>query len=465
MLWLYLSFPQLQLDSLYARQQSQAIAVVDEASNKVVQRNAIAQKDGIKLGMGLASAAALLPELHLVPYNKSVEQQHLKDIAQTLYQFTADIAIDPPHGLFLKVGNMFKLYQGLTAYWQMVCAALDDFGYQYTYATAYSPLAAKLLANYHGNILCSDKAQLKTYLLSLPIEAMEIDDKQLQQLQRVGIRRYEQLDHIPAKQLAKRFEQGFVQYLLKIQGVLPYPLSFYHPPLTFKQSIELLYDIEATSVLLKPLARLIAALQSFLRIRGLASCHVYCDLTQRDGQKQSVHIRSAQAIDSADKWLALATLQFERMTLSAPVTHITVRCEQLQALQQQAQDLFEPASQGLAPLELVSLLQAKLGHEQVYSVQQVNEHQPEYESQKSAPLVSSSDISADLKPLRPGYILSQAVPLQEKVDILYGPERILTNWHKTSVLRDYFVARNTHGQWCWLYRQHDGQWFIQGYFG
>ena len=30
--------------------------------------------------------------------------------------------------------------------------------------------------------------------------------------------------------------------------------------------------------------------------------------------------------------------------------------------------------------------------------------------------------------------------------------------------RDYFVAKNTQGQCCWVYRELNNQWYIHGYF-
>ena len=72
MLWLYINFPSLQLDSLQvskgkcvAGQQltdSQAIVIVDEHKNSIVQLNASAIKQGVKVAMGLAMAASLADE-------------------------------------------------------------------------------------------------------------------------------------------------------------------------------------------------------------------------------------------------------------------------------------------------------------------------------------------------------------------------------------------------------------------
>jgi protein ImuB len=49
-----------------------------------------------------------------------------------------------------------------------------------------------------------------------------------------------------------------------------------------------------------------------------------------------------------------------------------------------------------------------------------------------------------------------------------GPERIQSGWWDNKpVDRDYFVARNTLGETCWVYRELDPakRWYLHGVFG
>lgn len=64
LLWLYLHFPTLQLDTLFHNKDSNhdadvAVAIVDGRRHEVIQANQYALEQGVKLGMGLGSAAAL----------------------------------------------------------------------------------------------------------------------------------------------------------------------------------------------------------------------------------------------------------------------------------------------------------------------------------------------------------------------------------------------------------------------
>ena len=73
MLWLYLHFSSLQLDTLFNSNElglnedshNQPLIIVDEKDHRVLQANQAALQSGITLGMGLGSAAALCHNLHL----------------------------------------------------------------------------------------------------------------------------------------------------------------------------------------------------------------------------------------------------------------------------------------------------------------------------------------------------------------------------------------------------------------
>ena len=125
MLWLYLHFPSLQLDTLFNSNElgsneeahEQPIIIVDEKDHRVLQANQVALDSGITLGMGLGSAAALCHNLHVHPYSIELEKNKLKEIAQWAYLVTSDMALLPPNGLLIKASNMLSLYDGLDNYW------------------------------------------------------------------------------------------------------------------------------------------------------------------------------------------------------------------------------------------------------------------------------------------------------------------------------------------------------------
>lgn len=524
MLWLYLYFPSLQLDCLY--QDSEAIEekagtsksvlttpliIVDGKSNQVVQVNQAAVLAGIKVGMGIATSASLCHDLQVIPYQEDIESIQLKHIAQQLYGLTADISFDPPHGLYIKVGNMLTLYQSFRQYWQVMEQHLTQENYHLYFASAYSPYAAKLIALAQINLITEDSEKIAKVLSGLPTSLLEVSDKNKQALQRLGIKQIGQLLALDRKALTKRFEQAFTLYLTKVKGELPCSLVVYQPDVVFSRYLELLYEVSNTKVLLHPLKKLYGELTRFMLLRGLASQQVKLTFFQRDRKTMEINIGSAQSCDCLEKWLSLTAIRFEKVQLSAPVIALQVDCHQLQNKHHQSGELFNHQKSTMTEAELISLLQAKVGEEKVCRIQVSDEHTPEKLTlkfpanhfsaiEKSSVVHPDSLLSAkayadrfvhcreyqadalsfkqakqakhtvqlrhaNASMHRPSFLITPPQPLIEAVDIVSGPERIETAWWHTTIQRDYYIARNQQGQWCWLFRQADQRWFLHGYFG
>ncbi|NMP31343.1 DNA polymerase Y family protein [Thalassotalea sp. M1531] len=468
MLWGYFYFPQLQLDILQQVQScDQPLVIVDGHSNHVVQLNELAIAQGIKKQMGLATAASLYHQLQVIPYHETTEQQALIHIVESLYDLVADIAVDEVNGVFIRFGNMLKLYKGLDGLKQSLLARLADINLCFSYASAYSPIAAKVLAKSSLNQFYTEEEQLNVELERLAITQVFESTKDQEQLARLGIKRLAQLNQISFGELSKRFSHSFLSYFLQLQGKQPLAITFYQPKPRFAQEIELLYEISTIDILLKPLAGLLKRLASFLVLRGLACQMLTLRCRYRSSDIVCWDIRSAEFCDNADKWHQLVSLQLEKVQLKEPVVSIGLFCEQLTLKVVTPQVLFGQRQSQLTQLELMSLLQAKLGIDKVKRPTFCSEHRPELANQMSTTLTESSAASAEqlIANMRPSYLLATPQPLTCSIDVIHGPERIETGWWQHSVIRDYFIARNGQGQWCWVYREPNQQWFIHGYFG
>lgn len=498
MLWLYLDFYTLQLDALdsskvMSRNQltppPEVIIIVDPKKNEVVQANQHAQAHGVNIGMGLATALSLHHDVNVLEYKPDVEYRRLQQLAQTLYQFTADIALSYPHGMYLRIDNMLCLYQGLDGYWQQVERVLQTFALHYHFATGSTPLMAKLLAQAQFNQVTTNTESCKAKLLCLPIEQLELEVKTQHKLQRVGVKQTKQLLTLPLKEMAKRFDIHLLNYIGKLLGEFKHGLVFYQPPAEFHVDIELLFEIENSQVLQHPIKRLLVQLEEFLRLRGLVTQQVTLYLKYRYNEFLEVNISRAQGEYQMTKWLSLIRLKLEHIVLSEPVVTITLKATQLRPLTTDSRDLFHNKVPQVSADELVAVMQAKLGDDKVQTIGFENQHHPclttHYQDAKSLfveqkgpvqkaftkttpkgsqKLSLSFDGQVKLK-LRPSLMAAISHPLKEHVTILQGPERLQTSWwHEHSCLRDYFVARNEHGRLCWIYRTPQKEWFLQGYF-
>lgn len=468
-LWLYLHFPNLQLDALLQQNpesniHTQAYVILDERTNQVCQLNHAAYQAGIRLNMGLGTAAMLNGDLQVIPYQREITQNRLSDIAQSLYLVTSDICFFNDNSLLLRVHNMLNLYGDLNAYWQVVQHQLSLQQVVFHYATGHSPLGAKLLANTAWDQVTDNPIEIKKAITASPLQYTDLTPKAVEKLQRVGIYTIQGLLKVPLADIAKRFDMEVATYIGKITAQIPHPVRFFHPKKSFDRFIELLYDIENVQVLQAPLKQLLQGLEEFLKTRDLLTQTLVFILSQRDEKSIELNIHSQQGEYLAQSWAVLISLKLENIVLSAPVFAIRLIAKDTYIRSPEKNDLFAGKQGKLSRLQLISLLQAKLGEEAVFTPTLTNDYRPEQVIQNATRLAKPIQ-TFQLYPLRPSFLLPSPQRLHEKVSIAYGPERIETGWWDPKpIIRDYFIARNQLGQWYWVFKTPQGDWYLHGVF-
>ncbi|MCL9774325.1 Y-family DNA polymerase [Vibrio methylphosphonaticus] len=473
MLWLYLHFPTLQMDTLFRQDEDSnlALAIVDGRKHTIVQLNQEAEKQGLQLGMGLGSAAALCQDLQVHPYEPKIEERRLTEIAQWLYLITSDISLCPPNGILIKVTNMLSLYSNMENYWQTLSQHLAHLQVHTSYSTGLSPYAATLMAKQSKNWVTTDTQQLKDAVRRYPISLSGLPTQQVNQLQRVGIHHINDLLALPLPEVAKRFDIDLVNYIGKLTGQFKHPIDFYHPPELFCYFLELLFDIENIAWLEKPLNTLFQRLELFLKLRDSIAYELNLVLHQREHQDKTIQFHSAQGDYLATKWQALSALTLENIRLDSAVTGLTLSVARLGENNSDEYDLFEGVKGNQTALELASTLQAKLGQQAVVSLLLCDDPRPEMATQIVPFTISTEPCTRVCPPtitstlFRPSLLYPHPIPLTTQVKVTLGPERIVSGWWDGNpVKRDYFVARNTSGQWLWIFRTEEHQWFVHGQF-
>jgi len=483
MQWLYIHLPQLQLDTLcHESETSVPLVIIDAVDNSVVQCDHAAKAKGIVIGHGLGSAAALCPNLRVISYCANSETSQLEQMAQACYQHMADIAIMPPQGLLLRLTPMLKLYRDAASCWQVIKPCIEQVTAHYSVALAHSAMAAQCLArqqaidNQDANVsmvmLEHKMLLINQQLAKVALSTTTLANKVIRKLSHIGINRLGDLLNIPLKELAQRFDIEVVNILGQISGQLRTALTFYQPSAQFHYYLDLHFEIQTTIRLSKPMGHVLARLEQYLILRELLASELHLRLILRDKPPQIIHINSAQGEQKQAKLLELGMLKLERLSLNSPVIALELDSILLIEKQTVSGDIFNPSassSNKLSPPQLISLLQAKLGDGSVQSITHHQEHAPECANrQQMLQLKDNQSTQSPKLPslLRPSYLLSSPRPWHEPVTIIHGPERIQTHWWLSQPIeRDYYIATNSQQQWCWLFKQADGQWFIHGYFG
>ncbi|MGO4893080.1 Y-family DNA polymerase [Flavobacterium sp. W21_SRS_FM6] len=471
MLWLYLDFPNLQLDALLAQVQGEKmppLVILDQRSHNIVQVSAKARAVGINLNMGLGTAAALAQDLQVVPYEPKINDNKLQEIAEILYLSTSDISFFAPQGLLLRINHMLRLYGDLANYWQVIKNQLAPLKLTYHYATGHSPLAAKILAKKKWDTISDDLRLLHHNISQCQLYETDISPKTQQQLTRVGVRTIQDLLAISFADMAKRFDIGLVNYLGRLSAEFKHPIEFYHPPEIFRRYMELLFDIDNSQFLHRPLGHLLQALEQFLKLRDRLTQTLIILFYQREHEPIEWTIGSQQGEYLASRWQALIKIKLEQLRLDSAVYAINLTTGQTQIRSPDKGDLFSAKQGTLSRLQLVSLLQAKLGEKAVMSPIVNDDYRPEHAANYAPPVLldeSNHNVSHILQAMRPSFLLTPPQPLREKVSIVHGPERLNTGWwDNRTVVRDYYIARNQQGQWYWVFKEQDAVWYLHGVF-
>lgn len=468
-LWIYLHFPQLQLDGLHlsmACDQNTPIAIIDVSSNRICQVSSKAHALGVKLDMGLASASLMYPDLKLHEYNREIEQTQLQSLANQLYVLTSDIVIIPPQGLALRAQNMLHLYGGLAQYWSVIEQCLQANKLHYIAASAYTIQAAKLLALNDIHLISSSKSNIAKALNHCALNKSDIDKLDQVKLARVGIKHYADLLNIPNNDLANRVSRVSMSIINELSGKQASRYRFYQPSEHYQQSIELLYDINVCDKLLPVIKKMLDALSEFLFLRNAHTLSIDIQYVQREHESLIQSYQSIRPIYKSHDWLEIITLQLENTQFNSPVYSLILHCEKYEVANYGNSDMFDKKSTHIATLSLMARLQSKLGKQALARPFFVDDFRPEMaNSTEALHNTTRHKPSSSWQYDRPGLLLEQPHVLSEEVNVIKGPERIHTGWWSDhQINRDYYIAQCKNGQQLWVYKTPKQGWYVHGYF-
>ena len=108
---------------------------------------------GLSIGLPLANARAICPEITVHDADEPADRKTLEDIADWSDRFTPLVALDLPHGLFLDITGGAHLFGGEAALLRMVCGALTPGFYRQRGDRWHLDLRANADAQHPGTIV------------------------------------------------------------------------------------------------------------------------------------------------------------------------------------------------------------------------------------------------------------------------------------------------------------------------
>ncbi len=502
MLWIAIYIPELSLQiALRGQPDADALVISAGADNRPViyAANDAARQAGIKANMSVAAARALVEPLLVIPRQPERERCAIHNLACWAGQFTPAVSIHQDEGLLLDVAATLTMHQGLATLINKLRVGLHTLGYRVCIGVAPTPMAAWVFAKarHHGYDvrMCRHIDTIATRVADLPVALLDWPHDSVSQLAGLGIIRFADCLALPADGFVKRFGKTCLFDLQRVIGSRPDPRLSFVPPDSYRAHTEFGFDINDATALLFPLKRLLTEMEGYLRGRGSGVSAYRVTLFHPSRLKTTIHIGMAKVERATDRLLSLAREHLHKTTLPDHVLAMSIEIDHTQPFQEiSASWLPDPQHQPDSWYRLIDKLSARLGADNVYQLQTVDDHRPE-RSLKLVTAAAASSHAASLNTtrassknktpmfagaLRPTFLLATPRKLLSHegrptchgaVDIISGPERIETGWWDGQpASRDYFVGRNRHGETMWLYRNHQGNqaagadWYLQGYF-
>jgi protein ImuB len=481
-LWLAVHLPALMLDSLRATLPagpgSLPVAVVDlERNGKVVRAcDDVAAAAGVRAGMSVNSALALVPTLQAVARNPRREKQLLEAVARRGLHFTPRVSLEPPDAVLLEVRGSLRLFGGARQLCERLGQALaDGCGATVRFAITPAPLASLWFARVHAGeraVLVRSREELASRVASLPLGCTRWPERTVQTLGTMGIRTVGECLRLPRDGFARRFGADLLAMLDRATGRLAEPRAAFAAHEKFALRRDLEPEIDDTARLGLVLEPMLAELCRCLRERSRGVQALEVQLRHREATATRVRLRFVQPIGAQPQRMAeLLRERLARLVLPEPVRSLRLVSGPLLDLQGDAPELFahDRRESGENVPQLVERLRARLGHAAVHGLACVAEHRPEAAWCRVEPLGEVAR-SAGEGSLRPLWLLDEPEPCDaSRLELEEGPECIESGWWDGhDVARDYFVARSRQGARLWVYRNRretdPAGWFLHGWF-
>lgn len=487
MRWLCLLLPKLALETLsfpVPADQPTVICQTEQQRTHVWLPNAAAQALGIRRGMTLALAQALVSGLSIFTRSLRAEALARQQVATVALQFSSDVQLTDGGAILLEIERSALLYRDghelLHALQQQIAA----LGYSVQAQFGWGNTAALVLSAL-PTVKSTSPAFLAQALQQAPLRCLGRDGRVpaqwLEYCQQMGVRRLADLFALPRPELGRRLGKPFLDYLTRLQSEQPDSFEPFQLPERFCQSVELPRETEQVDALLFPIRRLLVALESYLRTRQKAVNRLQILLGQHRRKPQLINLGTVAPSWLASEWLDLLRLRLERQPLLAPVLDVSLQVEQFVELTPACKQLFASREdEQNHEKQLLSILRARLGDNAVQQLQACDGWWPE--QAMSVTTVSELGVAeTDAVPVvaaeRPLSLLPHPQPLklykgqpQYRGPLNFEPEVELLHsewWQQQWAQREYRIARNPAGERFWLFRDNHepGQWYLHGLFG
>lgn len=471
MLWACVLLPQLALDAVLRRLPDPDAPLALVSGNAHLRNlhavNTAAAQAGLRAGMRLTAAHALLPSFAMVEYEPQAEARWQRFLAAWAYRHSSLVSAQWPGCLVLEVRASFRLLGPWPRIEARLREELGQLGFQHRLALAPTPRAAHVLAGLRDGLAVMQPGAMSDLLDRVPIRRARLPADSGEHLHRMGIRDLRTLRGLPRDSVRRRFGLAVLEHLDCLYGQGEDHLAYYAPPDHFDARIELGYEVESHTALLFPLRRLLGDLCTYLSIRDGGVQRFLLRLEHEQGHTD-VEVGLLAAEREPAMLFELTRNRLERVSIDQPVIAMRLLARELPPFVPATRDLFETRTHQQLPWpQLRERLRARLGDEAVYQISPGADPRPEHAWQRLQG-DAGRIAAAPPRPARPTWLLPRPLPLRDpRPRIVSGPERLESGWWDgADARRDYYVLATSQGQRAWAFAP-PGElsgWMLHGWF-
>jgi protein ImuB len=490
-------------------------SVVVAKQNNALQIFALddaAARLGLEVGLPLANARAICPQLRVFDADEAADAKILNEIADWCDRFTPLVALDPPYGLFLDITGCAHLFGGEVALMRMVCNALTRRGFAVSSAVAGTSVCARTMTRHVCGQIIGDGEEAEA-VMPLPVSALGADDAITRGLRRAGLKTIGDVASRARHEITARFGADFTTLLEHALGQGDAPISPRKPLPDYIVEKRFAEPVATEGVISATLSRLAETLVMSMDRQGKGARQLEASFFRTDGAVRTIVVDTGRPVTQGE---IVDRLFRERLdALNDPLDPgfgfdlIRLSASRTEIVVQQQRDLDATVHDNDELAALIDRVAARIGGRRVVVHLPQDTHIPE-RAVLAAPaqhhLVAATQAAWPARiesepPLRPLRLFERPEPIKvpfatvpdgpphhftwrravHTVVRVEGPERIAMEWWKQDgqvLTRDYFRVEDEAGLRFWIYR--DGlygselvtdegkpapaNWFVHGLF-
>lgn len=459
----------------------------------ITAANSLAEKQGIRPGMAVADAKAIVPSLEVVDEIPGKAEKLLKALGEWCIRYTPAIAIDMHDGLILDISGCAHLWGGERAYLGTIIKVLRSKGYDARGAMADTVGAAWAVARFAKVNPIVGPGKQTDALLSLPPAALRLEPIILDRLQKLGFYTIKSFIGIGRSALRRRFGEGFLLRLNQALGNEDEPLQLLQPVEPYQERLPSMEQIRTAIGIEIAIKKLLEALCRRLQGEGKGIRTAVLTCYRIDGKIIKTDIGTNRATYNINHLFKLFELKIATIEPALGIELFVLDAPKVDEVEAGQELLWSAEGCGLEDSNLVELLDKlsnKIGANNIHRYLPQERYWPERSIKLAQSLQEKRTAAWRTDKPRPSLLLPRperievTAPVPDYPPILFryknevhyikkadGPERIEREWWiEAGEHRDYYYVEDSAGKRYWVFRSghysgdQNDQWFIHGFF-